>query len=91
MKRTGSGRVLATVFLGVMFGVYRHVDEIRWMQRGRDAYMAVQSQRFERITQYHSFVSMLVAGVIVATIAVGLYELIAAGFARMLPPSTVEE
>jgi len=34
---------------------------------------------------------MLMAGVILAVIAVGLYELIAAGFARMAGPSTAEE
>jgi hypothetical protein len=34
---------------------------------------------------------MLIAGVIIAAIAVGLYEVIAAGFTRLLPPSTVEE
>jgi hypothetical protein len=91
MKRTGTGRVLATLFIGIMFGIYRHVDEVKWLQRGRDAYMAVQSRRFERITQYHATGTMLIAGVIIAAIAVGLYEVIAAGFTRLLPPSTVEE
>jgi hypothetical protein len=34
---------------------------------------------------------MLVAGIIIAAVAVGLYELIAAGFTKMAGPSTAEE
>jgi hypothetical protein len=34
---------------------------------------------------------MLIAGVIIAAIAVGLYELIAAGFTKMAGPSTAAE
>jgi hypothetical protein len=91
MKRTGTGRVLATIFIGVMFGIYRHVDELKWLQRGRDGFLAAQSSHFDRITQYHAMGTMLIAGVILAAVAVGVYELIAAGFTRLLPLSTVEE
>jgi hypothetical protein len=34
---------------------------------------------------------MLIAGVILAAIAVGLYEVIAAGFTKAIPPIQVEE
>jgi hypothetical protein len=91
MKRTGTGRVLSTLFIGIMFGIYRHVDQLKWLQRGRDAYLAGQSQRFDRFAHYHSGPTMMMAGIILAAVAVGLYEVIAAGFTRVLPPSTVEE
>jgi hypothetical protein len=91
MRRTKSGRVLATVFLGAMVGVYLHVREGRWLAAGRDAYMAMQSEHYQRITAYHSLWSMVIAGLILAGIAVGLYELIVAGVTHVLPPSTVEE
>ena len=90
-KRNGTGRVLSAIFLGIMFGLYRHVDQANYLQLGRDAYLAVQSRRFEKMTEYHSAFTMLIAGVLIAAAVFGLYELIAAGIARVLPPSTAEE
>jgi len=90
-KRYGSGRVLSATFLGIMFGLYRHVDQANYLQLGRDAYLAVQSRRFEKMTEYHSLSTMLIACVLIAAAVFGLYELIAAGITRVLPPSTVEE
>jgi hypothetical protein len=91
MRRTGSGKVLATIFLGVLGGVYLHVREGRWLEAGRDAYMAMQSEHYQRITAYHSMPSMLAAGLVLAGVAVGIYELLAAGITHILPVSTVEE
>jgi hypothetical protein len=91
MKSSGTGRVLATVFLGVMFGIFRHHQQVRQLGRGREAFLADQSQYFDKITQMHSLGFMLIAGVILAIVAVGLYELIAAGFTKMVGPSTAEE
>ncbi len=34
---------------------------------------------------------MMVAWVILATMAAGVYELVAAGFTRLIPPSEIEE
>jgi len=90
MKRTGTGRVLATLFLGVMFGVYRHYQQMRLLGQGRAGYMAEQSQYFDRIVKLHSAGFTLIAGIILAVVAVGLYELIAAGFTHVLPSSRVE-
>jgi hypothetical protein len=91
MKRTGTGRVLSVLFLGLMYGGYRHFDQMRWLARGRDAFLAEQGHRFDKIIEYHTVPTMLIAGVILAAITFGLYEVIAAGITRVLPPSTVEE
>lgn len=91
MKRTGTGRVLAVLFLGILRGVYIHFDQMRWLGRGREAFLADQGSRFDKIAGYHSTPAMLVAGIILAVATLGLYELVAAGFTRLLPPSTVEE
>jgi hypothetical protein len=91
MKRSGTGRVLAVLFLGVFSGVYLHSKEIRWLERGRDAFLAEQGHRFDRIVGFHSSAGMLVAGILMAAVAAGLYELIAAGITSVLPASTVEE
>jgi len=53
--------------------------------------LADQARRFDKIAAYHSAPAMLVAGVIFAVLGAGLYELVAAGFARLLPPGSVEE
>src|SRR5580698_1695364 len=79
MKRSGTGRVLAALFIGVVYGSYLHFDQTRWLGRGREAFLAAQSYRFDRFTLYHSAANTLIAGVILAAVAVGLYELIAAG------------
>jgi len=91
MKRSGTGRVLATLFLGVIFGAFRHYQQLRMLAQGRDGYMAEQGQYFDRIVKLHSAGFTVVAGIILAVVAVGLYELISAGFTHVLPPSTVEE
>ena len=91
MKSSGTGRVLAALFLGVMFGIYRHYLQMRQLGQGRAAFLADESHYFDRITQTHSLGVMLIAGVILAAIAVGLYEVIAAAFTKAIPPSQVEE
>jgi hypothetical protein len=91
MQRTGAGRVFATLFLGVMFGIYKHFTQMRMLQGGRDAYLAVQSQHFDRVAQVHSAPSMVVAGIILAGATFGLYELIVVGITKILPPATVVE
>jgi hypothetical protein len=91
MARTGAGRVLATLFLGVMFGIYTHFKQTRMLQQGRDAYLAVQNQHFDRVSQIHSAPAMLIAGIILAGATFGLYELIVVGITKILPPSTVVE
>jgi hypothetical protein len=91
MKRSGTSRVLAVLFLGVLRGVYTHFDQMRWQGRGRDVFLAEQGHKFDRISSYHSSPAMIVAGIIMVAVAVGLYELIAAGITSILPPSTVEE
>ena len=91
MKSSETGRVLATLFLGGMFGIYRHYQQMRQLGQGRAAFLADQSHYFDRIAQTHGLGSMLIAGVILAAVAVGLYELIAAGFSKIAGPSTVEE
>jgi hypothetical protein len=83
--------VLAVLFLGVLRGVYTHFDQMRWLGRGREAFLADQGRHFDRIAGYHSAPAMLVAGIILVAVAAGLYELIAAGITSILPPSTVEE
>jgi NADH:ubiquinone oxidoreductase subunit F (NADH-binding) len=64
---------------------------MRALSGGRNAFLADEGHYFDRITQMHSTGFMLIAGVILACVAVGLYEGLAFGFAKLIPPVEVEE
>jgi hypothetical protein len=91
MKQSKTGRVLAILFLGVLFGLYRHYQQMRALGLGRDGFLAEQGHYFDKISQYHSMATMLIAGVIVAAVTFGLYEVIAAAATKAIPPSEVED
>ena len=91
MTQSKASRVLAAIFLGVMLGLYIHFRQMRNLGLGRDVFLARQSQYFDQITRVHSTGFMLIAGILLACIAAGLYELIAAAITRVLPPSAAEE
>lgn len=91
MKASGTGRVLATIFIGIIGGIYLHFRQMRWLANGRDAYLAAQSHWFDNVTNYHSSVTMMVAGIILAVLAFGVYEIVAAGFTRLIPPAEIDE
>jgi hypothetical protein len=55
MKQYKTGRVLATIFLGMIFGIYKHFDQMRWLQRGRDAFLVDQNRLYDRIIQHHGW------------------------------------
>ena len=91
MKQSKTGRVLAGMSLGLAFGLYRHYVQMRDLSLGREGYLAQESRYFDLITRTHSVVFMLIAGLIIAAIAFGLYEVIAAAFTKAIPPTDVEE
>ena len=91
MRERKTPRVIATIFLGVLFGAFRHFQQMRELAGGRDKFLAAQSHYFDRITQTHSAGVMLIAGVILACIGVGLYEGLTFGFSKLVPPVQVEE
>ena len=91
MKQYKTGRVLATLLLGAIFGLYKHYTQMRWVMRGKDAFLADQATRSTSLRPTTRTTTMLIAGIILVALGVGLYELIAAGITRMLPPSTIEE
>jgi hypothetical protein len=84
-------RVLAALFIGLLFGAYKHFQQVQWLAHGRDSYLADEGRFFDKIAQYHSTLTMMIAGVILATVVFGLHEGVAAGFSRLIPPVEVEE
>ncbi|HEY1424699.1 MAG TPA: hypothetical protein VGF20_14695 [Candidatus Acidoferrum sp.] len=78
------GRILATLLLGTVFGLYIHADNKKWSQLGRQAYIDHQLEDFDsnKATPQSKPVLMLGA-MIVAAILFGAYELIALAFAAI--------
>jgi hypothetical protein len=91
MRESKTPRAIAAVFLGLLFGAYKHYQQVRSLTAGRQAYLAEQSLYFDKIAKTHSMGFMLIAGVILAVIAVALYEAIAYGFGKVIRPVEVEE
>jgi len=91
MRESKTPRVLAAVFIGLLFGAYKHFQQVKVLAAGREAYLADQSLYFDKITKTHSTGFMLIAGVILAVVAVALYEGISLGFSKLIRPVEVEE
>lgn len=91
MTQSKMPRVIAACFLGLLFGAYRHFKQMKELAAGREGFLADQSRYFDRIAQTHSAGFMLIAGVILAAVAVGLYEGLSYGFAQVIRPVEVEE
>jgi hypothetical protein len=81
-----TARVLAVVFAGVLFGLYKHAQQVRWAGLGRQAFLADQSHQFDvGMAPPHGTFAMILAGIVLAGITFGIYELLAAGIALVLP------
>ena len=83
--------MLAVLFIGVIGGIYLHFRNSRWIAQGRVAFLADQGKRFDTIVTHNSAAAMLIVGVILAVVGYGLYELVAVGFTRIIPPAEIEE
>jgi hypothetical protein len=84
LHRTARG--LAAVFLGILFGLFRHSQQLHWAALGRQAYLAEQNHQFDvSMSPPHNTAGMILAGVILAAVACGIYELLSAGIASILP------
>jgi hypothetical protein len=81
--RVSIGRVAAAALIGLALGFYVHHDFVAWSQRGREAFMAYEGQRFDRFfIQPRSIVATMIVSVVVASAFIGLYELLAVGIVK---------
>ena len=85
MKNLNADRVIAALLIGTAFGWYVHFDYVKWSQRGREAFIAYQSHRFDQfmVVPHSAAVTVLSRGVFIV-ITFGIYELIAFGIRKML-------
>jgi len=89
MKTSGTGRVLAALFIGVIVGTYSRFRETQTLALGRQSALDAAGRRFDMIAGHHT--APVLASIILAVVAFAVYELIAAGFSRFAPPVEVDE
>ena len=89
MKTSGTGRVLAALFIGVIGGFYWRFRESQTLALGKQAALDAYGRRFDMIAGHHT--APIIASIILAAVGCSLYELIAAGFSRAIPPVEVDE
>jgi len=69
------GRMIAAIAMGAIFGSYIHYDYVRWGQRGREAFLAYQTQRFDQYMANPRPAIATVFGAIIAIVgALAIYE-----------------
>ncbi len=77
MNASAKSRVTAIIILGVVLGWYVHHDEVKWNQRGRDAFISAQMKRFDQnIVKPKPLVPLTVTSIIGAGFFFGAYELL---------------
>ena len=92
MKTSGAGRVLAAVFIGVIGGIYLRFHDARVLAMGRQGATEAYGRTFDRLAANHAgSLGTIVAGLVLSIAGYGLYEMIAAGFTRLMSPSEAEE
>jgi hypothetical protein len=91
MKPYKTARVFAALFLGVLYGLFKHFQSMRWLAQGRSAFLSGQANVFDSTAKYHSIPSSVIAYLILAAVVFGVYELTAIGFANLLPASSAQE
>ena len=71
--------------MGILLGALVHHDHTKGGLMGREAYLAKQAARFDRhFARPDPLAAELFAGVILAGLSLGVYELVAFGLSRIL-------
>jgi hypothetical protein len=88
-------RVLAIFVLGTIGGALVHLNDVRWSERGRDAFLAnrmqYENRRFDRLMLHpHSLFAQVVSVVAELMLAALIYELLVAAFTAILRAPTPE-
>jgi hypothetical protein len=84
MKQNLMPKVVAAILLGSLFGWYIHHDYATWSLRGRDAFIAHQTRRFDMyMASPRPIIHNLVVTALLALGLCVLYELLVAGLSAI--------
>lgn len=85
MQSNQNARLTAAATIGVLGALYFRTSDERYAQMGRDAFIAAQSARFERIILHPpSIAATVIAGLGMAAVLFGLYEVVALGLSKIM-------
>ena len=87
MTRNFISRIVAMAVMGILLGLYAHHDFVRWNARGRDAFLAYQSMRFERYMANPRPIVLMVLSSIIGVFFFCIYEIIALAISALLKSS----
>ena len=85
MKPNLSCRMISAVLMGIFLGSYIHNDYAKWGQRGRDAFIAYQSQRFDQhMANPHPTMVTIIASILFVVVFLAVYEILAYILSRIV-------
>jgi hypothetical protein len=85
MKVSTSSRLIAVAVIGALGGALFHFKSSKTFQMSREAFLAVESARYDRwVTTHPRLLAGVIAGVLAAGVVVGMYELLVLGITRLL-------
>jgi hypothetical protein len=78
-------RTLTIASVGILGSLWLRHRDLETANQGRAAYLAQQTARFDRLGTPHKVWATILAGLILATLIFGLYELLVLGASKRLP------
>ena len=85
MNHNQIARVIAIVFLSILFAAYIDLDHQKWPRVGREQFLAHEAERFDRgISGVHPSGALVIGGVIVVGLFVGFNEILVWAFSSVL-------
>jgi len=80
-------KIATTLLMGVLVAIYFHHEDVKWNERGRDAYIACQTQIFDKsIASPRPLFPSILTGILAMIFVLGGYELIVFLFSKILNP-----
>jgi hypothetical protein len=91
MKSERTARLMAVVLIGISFGLHVHHDHAKWRQLGREAFLASEASRFDRVMLTpHPPIVAIIASCTTALFSFGVFELLAAGLWKVFGMKTLD-
>jgi len=77
--------MISAVLMGIFLGSYIHNDYVKWGQRGREAFIAYQTQRFDQhMANPHPTMVTIIAAILFVVIFLAVYEILAYILSRIV-------
>lgn len=79
-------KLISIAFLGLVLGLQIHHTHVKWHRLGRPAYLAHETFLFDtQMANPKSPIAMILVAILMVGLLIGLYELVALGFSKLMP------